>query len=632
MTEPLSTPGTYRPCPGRAWPGHRACFGHLQSNERGEVLEAVHATPDGEIDVLRRSAVPRGVLEEVLAVLAPTGQCARGIDGRGAIFDDTLAIRGMEFAGPVRFSAVAAKQSVDIGDSTFLQGVTFQGAKVERSMVVKDTVVKRGLVLNEAAVGENLTLRRVRLSSMQASRATVAGSTTVSGSVLLRDSNFKKIRFGGRLAFTDCTFAGNLQLNRAESDSEFELQGCEVLATLSMTAARCSALLLRKVVVRRGASLNDMHVSGAVIVDLAAKRNVDLNGSNLGAADLKVITPHSLILNRANFSARALIRVEGARVVAVALTARDGILVEQAKGSIDLTCAQLSGASLFHGRDAPQLVGLRQASAGAIRVVAYDIGHARLSGAAELDKFQWSDERSLWRTPSVARRCVNEARVLIKRAPLGPQRLRATTARPAIADEWDLRTKRSSFGWHLPEAVRDAENSPAAEQVEELYRQLRKGREAAGDHAGASAYYYGEMEMRRLAAPAVSLERFVLGAYRVASGYGVRVGRPLLLLFAVWAALALGFTGFGLVDPGSPYAPRPAAEAKADACGAEVRVSRRCLPPATSIQYAAESLVSLPGEQPALTQSGRALRLGGRLVGPVLIALLVLAIRNRVKR
>ena len=51
-------------------------------------------------------------------------------------------------------------------------------------------------------------------------------------------------------------------------------------------------------------------------------------------------------------------------------------------------------------------------------------------------------------------------------------------------------------------------------EVAAIYRELRAGQEGRKDEPGSADFYYGEMEMRRLAAPKLSGERAILEAYR----------------------------------------------------------------------------------------------------------------------
>jgi len=166
-----------------------------------------------------------------------------------------------------------------------------------------------------------------------------------------------------------------------------------------------------------------------------------------------------------------------------------------------------------------------------------------------------------------------------------------------------------------PDQVVSPEEVVGPARLAVLYRQLRRAVENAGNEAGASGLYYGEMEMRRLGAtgrPDLGLlsERWLLGSYWLVSGYGLRAGRALgwLAALVLVAALALGHGGFVGATPDLPG----------------------------RVLYAAGSVVSLdvmiqhvPG---VLTGWGDVIRLVLRVGGPVLLGLAALAIRAQVKR
>lgn len=64
-----------------------------------------------------------------------------------------------------------------------------------------------------------------------------------------------------------------------------------------------------------------------------------------------------------------------------------------------------------------------------------------------------------------------------------------------------------------------------ANTVEGVYRQLRTSLEASKAYSAAADFYYGEMEMRRMAAARPSIDRGLIALYKVTSGYGVRASR-----------------------------------------------------------------------------------------------------------
>ncbi len=150
-----------------------------------------------------------------------------------------------------------------------------------------------------------------------------------------------------------------------------------------------------------------------------------------------------------------------------------------------------------------------------------------------------------------------------------------------------------------------------------LYRALRKSREDARDEPGAADFYYGEMEMRRHAHGRADhgdggsrgrVDRGVLTAYWLVSGYGLRAWRAIAWLAGVTVAFALAFHLVGFTRP-----PQPATYW-------------------TSLLYAFRSTISLTDNDVTLTAWGQLLQALLRLTGPVLLGLALLALRNRVKR
>jgi hypothetical protein len=189
-----------------------------------------------------------------------------------------------------------------------------------------------------------------------------------------------------------------------------------------------------------------------------------------------------------------------------------------------------------------------------------------------------------------------DGRLLLERRHYGLLRSR----RYRIADEDDAR--RGSA------AVSDGETpAPSFEEVAALYRDLRASREGRKDEPGAAGFYYGEMEMRRLAAAPFSAERTVLELYRAISGYGMHASRSLAALAAlVFAATAL-FHEALVDDPPGWWA---------------------------TLLFSLRSTVSFVREPQleGMTLAGEFVQLGLRFTGPVLLALTVLAVRAQVRR
>jgi hypothetical protein len=135
------------------------------------------------------------------------------------------------------------------------------------------------------------------------------------------------------------------------------------------------------------------------------------------------------------------------------------------------------------------------------------------------------------------------------------------------------------------------ERKPLLEAAERVYRAIRIGYESRKDYARASDFYFGEMEMRRLAIQAGSWHRGVLSPttwYGLLSGYGERWAHALgwfaavvLVSAALYASAGLWIKSIDLRSPSpgsTPTAiPGPTALAAPEP---SIGVPQQALPPA----------------------------------------------------
>lgn len=100
----------------------------------------------------------------------------------------------------------------------------------------------------------------------------------------------------------------------------------------------------------------------------------------------------------------------------------------------------------------------------------------------------------------------------------------------------------------------DQREAPDLAQLEGLYRQLRASLEASKSHPGANDFYWQELECRRRRAGCGQFEWWLLGAYRVFLGYGIKALNPAIWWIALTALLASLFTFHTdrLLDPNPP--------------------------------------------------------------------------------
>jgi len=254
----------------------------------------------------------------------------------------------------------------------------------------------------------------------------------------------------------------------------------------------------------------------------------------------------------------------------------------------------------------PRLLSLQRTNVAGLGLANVDPAGCRFSGAHNLDELRLETDVAFKFSP----------------APVGWEQ------RQVVAEECTWRASRARPGrWTDPWWPDQADprwpeylEKPtvlAPEAIAGLYRALRKSREDAKDEPGAADFYYGEMEMRRHAHGQTRrgdggsrgrVDRSILTAYWLVSGYGLRAWRALACLAGITLAFAFAFHRVGFTSP-----PRPATYW-------------------TSLLYAFRSTISLTDDAATLTAWGQLLQALLRLTGPVLLGLALLALRGRIKR
>jgi hypothetical protein len=169
----------------------------------------------------------------------------------------------------------------------------------------------------------------------------------------------------------------------------------------------------------------------------------------------------------------------------------------------------------------------------------------------------------------------------------------------------------------------------------------RPGRTDGKNEPGAADFYYGEMEMRRHSRDATPrVERGLLHAYWLLSGYGLRASRAAGWLIAAMITTVLLLMGFGLPQ----NSPRQAASGNVPAAGGRVTFTIDRDDPQNpthgrftgkrfekALNVTLNSVIFRSSGQD-LTTTGTYIEMGSRLLEPALLALAVLAVRGRIKR
>lgn len=395
---------------------------------------------------------------------------------------------------------------------------------------------------------------------------------------------------------------------------------------------------------------------------------------------------HTINLDRAVFHTRSRIEVAAPILSAQRLLAKEGVHVVARIGEIDLTDADFHRKSIVAGdlsnavldtepdmtsvpaspETQAQRRELREKANAAVAAITHtsvnSLVRANVDGlllsAVNLEDCQFSGAHGLDKL-RISETCTFRVRE--------PRQLRKPST-------WRYANRRLIYEEDIWRKARSATENPdktpeplAAAEIAGIYRELRKGLEDAKNEPGAADFYYGEMEMRRLSArkrhhrqlpPAPDLhrpswvERWLLTAYWLVSGYGLRASRTVAAYAVVLLVCALLFMVPWFAYPTPP----PERAAAMDPSTGEVRYERpgsadgalpptACVEPPTdcgratftqALEFSArESLALLrnPGAQKLTTTGpGTVLDLALRLLGPILLGMAALAIRARTKR
>jgi len=90
-------------------------------------------------------------------------------------------------------------------------------------------------------------------------------------------------------------------------------------------------------------------------------------------------------------------------------------------------------------------------------------------------------------------------------------------------------------------------------QIEQVYRQLKQNYEDRRDYERASDFHYGEKQMRRRNPETPLGLRCLLTLYWLASGYGERVLRPLICAAVVFFVSMGSYLWLGLSPKDNPF-------------------------------------------------------------------------------
>lgn len=491
-------------CVGVQVGSYGRCWSHLTPDELQAELRSL--SPGDDLDV-RGTDLGEDLLNDILRALRDqeTGRLELG----QSLFDGAKLGGCSQFSG-AKFSRVSVFCDVMFSDGAqfdfaeFESNARFDGAKFGGRATFWSTSFKHHAIFDGAKFTESAEFIGARFGAAAASfNGTDFGAgTNFNGVSFDDDVLFDDTKFGGDVSFFGTNFGGNAWFGVTEFEGDAEFGRAHLAAGLQVGES----------VIRGHLRLTGTRVSGDTRVAVAAQR-VDCEGTT--------------------FEGRVWFSLRGGEVWLTDSAFEGPVTLESPLGQIESAATGRAVAGSF---SRAILRSLRGTDAEHLTLVDVDLSRCVLSGL---------------RRPELVRL---DGRCAFARTPDGwywrwgwvPWRW---VGREALFEEHVWRVSVGAPGWAVPGGSAEDVISPARLAV--LYRQLRRAVEGAGNAPGASGLYYGEMEMRRLGAVRRD-ERWLLWAYCLVSGYGLRARRALgwLAVLVVLAAVALGHGGFAGATPG----------------------------------------------------------------------------------
>jgi hypothetical protein len=419
-----------------------------------------------------------------------------------------------------------------------------------------------------------------------------------SKSVTFSDSQFGSDADGGRhllrnlefpsVDFTRCTFYGRVSFSGTRFETSPGFINVSVKAGSTDTSKEQNpkeqfpeypALELTDLSLPRGGELTNIDVQGDLALKVSnldadfettnvrATGEVQISSTQCSQYVTSEMAGTTVSYSRCQFARGGILTCSAQRLSAVECDARQPLTITGVTGAAAVPISTLDRTNAEH-----------------LLLSNVDLSTTTFAGIINLDKLRIQGRLRLQRAPTVIGR-----------------------GRQIIQDEIDVRRTRSAI-WKRFRASSEISQTESPQDVASLYRALRKNREDSKDEPGGADFYYGEMEMRRLAAPWTSVDRWLLTSYWLLSGYALRAWRALVAFVGVILILSYFLCRHGF----NPTLQRDYVQ---------------------SVLLLAQTSVGLSRASPSeLTSIGSAIQIAMRIMGPALVALVVLALRGRVKR
>lgn len=571
------------------------CLAHAADTVRGGYLGGL--TPGADIDL-------RGTLITA-EVLGPLLDAVRNPE-TGAPEFGNAAFSAAEFGADVRFEGATFHGDADFAGAAFTSAARFDGVSFNGDVVFDDVHFAGATSFSRSVFGEHAAFNFAAFGTdARFSRSHFAGIAGFSCAEFGAHTGFEDTVFESAARFTAATFTTYARFDGATFEDIGEFTSSEF---------------------RRGAWFGKSRFQGTVDFDGSrVGGSLQFNGASfaVGPWFMAATGMETLGMTRTTVTEPTVTQVTAQRLDLTDARVEAPLTLKAGGTEIDLTNAVLTDrltiTSMHHHvaqaglgprtdplSRRPSVTSLSGVDASMVLFFDVDLSSCTFTGAHSLDQLNI------------------EGSCTFGRPPAGLFRMR----RRIIVEEARWRK------WRTDGPV------PGPATLADTYRQLRKAREDAKDEPGAADFYYGEMEMRRHSRRWSEAERWLLQAYWLVSGYGLRASRSLCWLVASMLVTILLLLGFGLPQT----SPEQYATGTVPPGGGKVTLVLDKRDPANptgdrftgkrftkALTLTLNSVVFRSSGQD-LTTAGGYIEMASRFSEPILLGLAALAVRGRVKR
>ncbi|MEU6994030.1 pentapeptide repeat-containing protein [Streptomyces sp. NPDC046465] len=521
------------------------------------------------------------------------------IDHRGTAMNADLLTRllrsvrdpatGKPRFGTARFEGAGFVDAADFAGTVFTDPAYFNEATFHKEANFSDADFEASVFFGGAKFIDTCDFTASAFRTYAGFRGAEFGGewTSFADATFHRTAGFLNARFGGRLNLTYAWLYGDLVMRRAE------FTGKQIIGPL---------------VCAETVRFDQATFNGQTALFIAAPR-IDCSASSWEAPATLRVRYASLTFSMASFAAPLAVMKQRRP-----FGPEGNVLTEDPiRGVTD---------------DDVRVVSIAATDASLLRLVNVDLSRCGFAGAINLDQTRIEGACRFASTPTGL---------------TGPYGFIPFhwTRRRTLVDEWRIRSARPGDGTSARSPVPPHEQRRRNFAVlAATYRDLRKSLEDAKDEPGAADFYYGEMEMRRHSHSLREAERWLLQAYWLLSGYGLRASRALGWLALAMMTTVLLLMAFGLPDS----APKQEASGTVPSGGGAVtfEIDKGDPENPTGHRFTAKRFdkalrvtlnsVVFRSSGQDMTTTGEYVEMASRFAEPVLLGLGALAIRGRLKR